>query len=31
MINEAVGRAPTKEMLKKGLAEVVCQNNNKED
>ena len=31
MINEAVGRAPTKEMLKKGLAEVICQNNNKEE
>jgi len=31
MINEAVGPAPTKEMLKKWLVEAICQNKNKEE
>ena len=31
MINEALGRAPTKEMLKKWLAEANRPNNNKEE
>jgi hypothetical protein len=31
MINEAVGQAPTKEMLKKWLVEAIRQDNNQEE